>query len=67
MKAALDAVGAVFVLLIVFSAIAVILGVKPKPCPRHICFPRSEIVTAEQLLAERAELKKQGTQAATGQ
>jgi hypothetical protein len=54
-------------LLVLFSTLAVLLGVRPKPCPRHICFPRSEIVTAEQLLARRkveAEAMKAETDAA---
>jgi len=40
-------------LLLFFAMVAVLLGYKPRPCPRHICLPRSEIVTAEQLLAQR--------------
>lgn len=51
MKSALDAFGAVFAFLVLLSAFAVMLGAKPKPCPRHIYFPRSEIVPVEQLLA----------------
>lgn len=31
------------------------LGQKPKPCPRHICFPQSEVVTVEQMMAADPE------------
>lgn len=38
--------------LILVSAVAVfVFGYKPKPCPRHICFPHSEVVTVEQMIA----------------
>ncbi len=42
--------GQVVVGLIALAAIAVfVFGHKPKPCPRHICFPRDEVVTVEQM------------------
>lgn len=65
MKSALDAFVAVFAFLLLLSAFAVMLGAKPKPCPRHIYFPRSEIVPVEQLLAQGSELAKRGHQVAS--
>lgn len=50
--------------LVLFAILLLVLGVRPRPCPRHICLPRSEIVTAEQLLALRkkeAEASQAGT------
>ncbi|CAN5183781.1 hypothetical protein BH09PSE1_BH09PSE1_15690 [soil metagenome] len=43
--------GQVVVGLIALAAIAVfVFGHKPNPCPRHICFPRDEVVTVEQMI-----------------
>lgn len=44
-------IGQIIACLLIVSAFGVfILGVKPKPCPRHICFPRNEVVTVEQMI-----------------
>jgi len=45
--------GQVVVGLIALAAIAVfVFGYRPKPCPRHICFPRDEVVTVEQMMRD---------------
>lgn len=40
-------------ILIVLAVLAMCVGVKPKPCPRHICLPKECITTAEELVAMR--------------
>lgn len=55
MRLVTNRVNLIFLLLLAGGAVALMLGVRPKPCPRHICLPREEVVTAEQLIAQRTK------------
>lgn len=56
----------VVTVLIIAAVIALALGREPKECPPHICLPKSKIVSAEQLLAARAEAEKSGNELPMG-
>ena len=41
--------------LLILAALLTCVGGKPKPCPSHICLPKEQIVTVEELIAENPE------------
>ena len=52
-EAVIALAGQAVIALVVFAAVAVIVfGYEPEPCPRHICFPRDEVVTVEQMIRD---------------